>query len=91
MIGFERSTRYKDNPQVNGIKAEAGLPADFRPLHGLRHVFASGLVSAGVEFEIVQRLLTHKGKTVTHRYAHIRDDALRAAAEVAGRLVELKE
>lgn len=26
-----------------------------------------------------------------HRYAHIRDDALRAAAELAGRLVELKE
>ncbi|MHB1325899.1 MAG: tyrosine-type recombinase/integrase [Thermoleophilia bacterium] len=74
--------------QVNAIKAEAGLPEDFRPLHGLRHVFASGLVSSGIEFQIVQRLLTHKGGTVTHRYAHIRDDALRAAAELAGDLVE---
>lgn len=74
--------------QVNAIKVEAGLPEDFRPLHGLRHVFASGLVSSGVEFQIVQRLLTHKGGTVTHRYAHIRDDALRAAAELAGDLVE---
>lgn len=74
--------------QINALKAEAGLPADFRPLHGLRHVFASGLISSGVEFQIVQRLLTHKGGTVTHRYAHIRDDALRAAAELAGRLIE---
>lgn len=74
--------------QVNSIKIEAGLPEDFRPLHGLRHVFASGLVSSGVEFQIVQRLLTHKGGTVTHRYAHIRDDALRAAAQLAGSLVE---
>lgn len=74
--------------QVNRIKAEAGLPDDFRPLHGLRHVFASGLISSGVEFQIVSRLLTHKGGTVTHRYAHIRDDALRAAAELAGELAE---
>ena len=74
--------------QVNAIKAESGLPADFRPLHGLRHVFASGLISSGVEFQLVQRLLTHKGGTVTHRYAHIRDDALRDAAELAAELAE---
>jgi integrase len=74
--------------QVNSIKAEAGLPKDFRPLHGLRHVFATTLVSNGVPLDIVSRLLTHKGRTVTHRYAHIRDDALRQAAELVGRLVE---
>lgn len=73
--------------QVNAIKAEAGLPQDFRPLHGLRHVFASGLISCGVEFQVVRRLLTHKGGTVTHRYAHFRDDVLRQAAELAGQLV----
>ncbi len=85
--GKDGGQRRDVRAQVNAIKAEAGLPADFRPLHGLRHVFASGLVSAGVEFQIVQRLLTHKGGTVTHRYAHIRDDALRAAAELAGDLI----
>jgi integrase len=74
--------------QVNYIKAESGLPEDFRPLHGLRHVFASNLISHGVSREIVARLLTHKGKTVTDRYAHIRDDALREAAEMAGKLLE---
>lgn len=86
--GIGGAQRRDIRRQVNCIKAEAGLPEDFRPLHGLRHVFASGLISSGVEFNIVQRLLTHKGGTVTHRYAHIRDDALRAAAELAGQLVE---
>lgn len=86
--GMAGGQRRDIRKQVNSLKAEAGLPEDFRPLHGLRHVFASGLVSSGVEFQIVQRLLTHKGGTVTHRYAHIRDDALRAAAELAGRLVD---
>lgn len=73
---------------VNQIKRLAELPADFRALHGLRHVFASGLISHGVPFDIVSRLLCHKGRHVTHRYAHLRDDALREAAELAGRLVE---
>ena len=74
--------------QVNQIKAEANLPPDFRPLHGLRHVFASMLVSNGVSLDVVSRLLTHKGRSVTHRYSHIRDDVLMEAAELAGRLVE---
>ncbi|MHB1270994.1 MAG: tyrosine-type recombinase/integrase [Thermoleophilia bacterium] len=86
--GKDGGQRRDVRKQVNAIKIEAELPEDFRPLHGLRHVFASGLVSSGVEFQIVQRLLTHKGGTVTHRYAHIRDDALRAAAQLAGQLVE---
>ena len=29
------------------IKEEAGLPEDFRPMHGLRHVYASMLASSG--------------------------------------------
>ncbi|MHB8769337.1 MAG: tyrosine-type recombinase/integrase [Thermoleophilia bacterium] len=74
--------------QVNHIKAEAGLPADFRPLHGLRHVFASMLVSHGVSLDVVSRLLAHKGRSVTHRYSHIRDDVLMETAELAGRLLE---
>ncbi|MFA5877548.1 MAG: site-specific integrase [Candidatus Paceibacterota bacterium] len=74
--------------QINRIRVEAELPSDFRPLHGLRHVFATMLVSNGVSLDIVSRLLTHKGRTVTHRYAHIRDDALREAAELAGQLLE---
>lgn len=83
--GEQRTTIVR---QVNQIKKLADLPADFRALHGLRHVFASGLISNGVSFDIVSRLLCHKGRHVTHRYAHLRDDALREAAELAGRLAE---
>ncbi|WDN88963.1 hypothetical protein BuS5_01931 [Desulfosarcina sp. BuS5] len=32
---------------ANKIKKRAGLPKDFRPLHGLRHVYASMLASSG--------------------------------------------
>jgi integrase len=35
------------NKQVNRIKEAAGLPKDFRALHGLRHVYASMLASSG--------------------------------------------
>ncbi len=86
--GISGGQRSSVQGQTKKIKAEAQLPTDFRALHGLRHVFASVLVSNGVPLDIVSRLLTHKGQTVTHRYAHIRDDALREAAELAGRLVD---
>jgi integrase len=73
---------------VNRIKEAAGLPVDFRPLHGLRHVYASMLASSGkVDMYQLQRLLTHKDFTMTQRYAHLRDDALKRAADVAGEII----
>ena len=43
---------------VNRIKKHAGLPKDFRPLHGLRHTYASMLASSGqVDMYVLQRLL----------------------------------
>lgn len=69
------------------IRDAAGLPKDFRPMHGLRHVFASGLASSGqVPLYIIQRLLTHKSPAMTQRYAHLSDKALRDAANLAGDL-----
>ena len=54
----------------NRIKARAGLPADFRPLHGLRHLFASTLASSGVvDLHTLQKMLTHKNPRMTQRYA----------------------
>lgn len=73
---------------VNRIKARAGLPADFRPLHGLRHTFASHLASSGVDLYVLQRLLTHKDPSMTQRYAHLRDDALRRASDLAGNIAQ---
>lgn len=80
--GFSRLTDI--NKQVNAIKKAANLPQDFRPLHGLRHTFASVAVSNGVPLSHVQRLLTHKDPSLTQRYAHLEDEALKRAAEKAG-------
>jgi len=72
----------------NRIKARAGLPADFRPLHGLRHLFASTLASSGqVDMLTLQKLLTHKSPQMTKRYSHLRDEALKQASEIAGELL----
>ncbi len=66
----------------------SGLPKDFRPLHGLRHVFASMLASSGqVDMYTLQKLLTHKSPLMTQRYAHLRDDTLKRASNLAGDLI----
>jgi len=74
--------------QVRRIRDAAGLPKDFRPFHGLRHVFASMLASSGeVDMYVLQKLLTHKTPAVTQRYAHLRDEATQRAATVSGDLL----
>ena len=72
------------------VKEKAGLPDDFRPLHGLRHNFASRLASSGqVDMYTLQRLLTHESPQMTQRYAHLHDDALMRAASVADAMLEV--
>ena len=69
-------------------KEEAGLPKNFRALHGLRHVYASMLASSGqVDMYTLQKLLTHKSPAMTQRYAHLRDDALKGASDLAGDII----
>jgi integrase len=66
----------------------AGLPKDFRPLHGMRHTFASTLASSGrVELYTIQKLLGHKDAATTQRYAHLRDEALKEASDVGGAMI----
>ncbi|MBM4302226.1 MAG: site-specific integrase [Deltaproteobacteria bacterium] len=87
--GRNGGRRVDINKQVNRIKRMAGLPQDFRALHGLRHVYASMLASSGqVDLYTLQKLLTHKSSAMTMRYAHLRDEALRNAANIAGNLLE---
>ena len=75
--------------QLWELRKALGLPDDFRPLHGLRHQFASNLASSGrVDMYVLQRLLTHKSPQMTQRYAHLRDEALRRASDLAGKIVE---
>jgi integrase len=74
------------------IRAAAKLPKDFRPMHGLRHVFASMLASSGeVDLYTLQRLLTHKSPTMTQRYAHLTDAALKRGSNVMSRIVKAAE
>jgi len=73
---------------IGKIKKAAGLPADFRPLHGLRHHYASMLASSGkVDMYVLQKLMTHKSPIMTQRYAHLRDESLKQAAALVGGLV----
>ena len=76
------------NKAVGKIKKAAGLPAGFRALHGLRHVYASMLASSGqVDLYTLQKLMTHKSPLMTQRYAHLRDEALKQASNLAGSIV----
>jgi integrase len=77
------------NKRVRAIREAAGLPTDFRPLHGLRHAYASMLASSGqVDMYTLQKLLTHKSPLMTQRYAHLRDETLKKASAVAGDILE---
>ena len=70
------------------IAKAAEFPEGFRPLHGLRHVYGSMLASSGkVDLYTLQKLMTHKSPLMTQRYAHLRDDALKSASQVAGDIV----
>lgn len=75
--------------QLRAIRDKAGLPDTFRPLHGLRHVYASRIASSGkVDMYTLQKLLGHKSHKMTERYAHLRDEALRRAADVADEIFD---
>ncbi len=82
--GKDGGPRKELRRMAQRVKKEAGLPEDFRPLHGLRHAFASHLISSGkVSLYELQKLLTHSSSKMTQRYAHLADEALRKAASVA--------
>jgi len=53
-------------------------------IHDLRHSFASELASSGASLPLVGALLGHSNPATTHRYAHLFDDAQRAAVERVG-------
>lgn len=59
---------------------DAVLP-DYR-WHDNRHTFCSRLAMRGVNLKVIQTLAGHKTITMTARYAHLDDAALRAAVDV---------
>ena len=87
--GRSGGQRTECRVSVNRIRTAAKLPKDFRPFHGLRHVYASMLASSGqVDLYTLQKLLTHKSPVMTQRYAHLRDEALRRASDLASELID---
>ncbi|MFZ2634401.1 MAG: hypothetical protein WA081_19615 [Desulfosalsimonadaceae bacterium] len=79
--GRNGNQRVDVKKQVNRIKKKAGIPADFRALHGLRHLYASILASSGeVDMYTIQKLMTQ-------RNAHLRDEALHRASNIAGEII----
>jgi len=87
--GLRGGQRMNIGKQVAKIRDDAGLSRDFRPLHGLRHVYASMLASSGeVDMYTLQKLLTHKDPKTTQRYAHLRDETLKRASNLAGSLIQ---
>lgn len=89
MNGEQRKTFTK---MPRRVRERAGLPKDFRPLHGLRHTFASMLASTGkVSLFELKALMTHGSLAMTQRYAHLADEALRRAANVAGEALPLPD
>ena len=87
--GRDGGQRVDIKRHVNRIKRAAGLPKEFRALHGLRHTYASMLASSGqVDMYTLQKLLTHKSPLMTQRYAHLRDETLKSASKLAGDLIE---
>ena len=71
----------------NVVRKKAGL-ADCR-LHDLRHSFASLLVNSGRSLYEVQKLLGHTQIKTTQRYAHLAQDTLLDAANIASKSVPL--
>ena len=67
------------------IRTKANLE-DVR-IHDLRHTFASTLVNNGISLYEVQKLLGHSNIAVTQRYAHLANESLFKAVDVAGELV----
>jgi integrase len=65
---------------------ERAILDDLR-LHDLRHSFASFLVNEGVSLYVVQGLLGHTQPRTTQRYAHLAQDTLNQAAEVAATVI----
>lgn len=68
------------------IRDRAGLK-DMR-LHDLRHSFASFLVNNGQSLYVVQQLLGHTQVRTTQRYAHLAQETLAQAVELAGNVIE---
>jgi integrase len=87
--GKDNKKRVEIKRGVNRIKKNADLPKGFRPLHGLRHHYATMLANSGkVDLYTLQKLLGHKDPRTTQRYAHLVDKALKRGSDTNAELIK---
>ncbi|MBF0234852.1 MAG: site-specific integrase [Desulfamplus sp.] len=79
--GVQRTTIQRP---VDKIKRAAGLPKDTRPLHSLRHTFATTALNSGIDLYTLQKLTTHKTAVMLQRYAHLSDERFKKGSSTAG-------
>jgi integrase len=68
------------------VRKHAGLGPNAR-LYDLRHSFASVGAGGGLSLLLIGKLLGHTQQRTTQRYAHLADDAVRAAADQIGAVI----
>jgi len=87
--GKSDKKRTNAHKSINAIKKAAGIPKATRPLHSLRHTFASLAVSSGeIDLYTLQRLTTHKTFAMLQRYAHLADKRIKQGGNAAGNAIE---
>jgi integrase len=77
--------------ETYSVKGKRGkLLTRYKPtvrLHDLRHSYASHLISNGVGLQVVGKLLGHVQASTTMRYAHVQDEAQRAATNQLAKII----
>jgi site-specific recombinase XerD len=87
---FVRTSGRKDAPPrltvrtvqrvVEKYVEQTGLPVKITP-HGIRHTFATDLLSAGADLRAIQEMLGHKSVATTQIYTHITNPQLKKIHE----------
>lgn len=69
---------------------EAAKVTDVRA-HDLRHSYATLLASGGASLPMIGKILGHTQASTTQRYAHLHDDPLKRAADMASAIITGKK
>ena len=70
------------------IRERAGLPKNFRMVHGLRHVFGTLHAVAGTPALLLKELMTHKDLNTTLRYIEIASNEAKHASDKTGEIID---
>jgi integrase len=69
------------NEALRRLADACGLPKGFRPMHGMRHVFASIAIANGATLTEVQKLLCHRQYQTTLIYTHLKMETLQQISD----------